>query len=187
MLGPGCLNSDEILFSIFLFSFNKHVGDGSSVFRWSGKELQRISCLQLLHLFLSGNTEAVLSHPANKGFSCPGKEKGLAGPQVSHQPPHLPSLWVVGRVCCGSPEVSWPSGWLSGGQSFNPYPHPNAAMEPQHTVCGPGSGKRRRGKGLGGEEKAAPHNPHMIPNSCYGLKLSSDLHFDLAIFLERFV
>lgn len=140
--------------------------DGSSVFRWSGKEVQRISCLQLLHLFLSGNTEAVLTHPANKGISCPGKEKGLAGPRVSPPNssllPQLSGVWAESVLGL----LGWPSGWLSGRQSFNPHPHPNAAMEPQHTVCGPGSGKRGRGKGLGDEEKAAPHDPHMIPHSC---------------------
>lgn len=165
------------------------MGDGSSVFRWSGREVQRISCLQLLHLFLSGNTEAVLSHPANKGISCPGKEKGLAGPWVSHQPLSLypPALWVVGRVCSGSPRGGLAFWVALRGIVFQPHPHPNAAMEPQHTVCGLGSGKRGRGKGLGSEEKAAPHDPRMIPNSCYGLKLSSDPHCDLAIPLERFV
>lgn len=84
------------VFYLFPFSFNKHVGDGSSVFRWSGKEVQRISCLQLLHLFLSGNTEAVLSHPANKGISCPGRIRAGWSPGVSPAPPspQLSGLWA---------------------------------------------------------------------------------------------
>lgn len=145
-------------------------------------------------LFAAATSVLVWEHggcpqsPCKQSHLLSRKDKGLAGPRVSHQPSPLPpALWVVGRVCSGSPGVGWPSGWLLGGQSFNPHPHPNAAMEPQHTVCGPGSGKRCRGKGLGGEEKATPHDPRMIPDSCYGLKLSSDPHCDFAIPLERFV
>lgn len=91
-----------------------------------------------------------------------GWSLGVSPPPPSSPPLQLSGVWAESVLGL----LGWPSGWLSGGQSFNPHPHPNAAMEPQHTVCGPGSGKRGRGKGLGGEEKATPHDPHMIPDSC---------------------
>lgn len=101
-------------------------------------------------------TKASLVQERRRGWLVP---RCLPPPSLSS-----PVLWVWAWSVLDL--LGWPSGWLSGGQSSNSHPHPKAVMEPQHTVCGPGSGKRGRGKGLGSEEKAAPYYPHMIPDIC---------------------
>lgn len=76
----------------FPFSFNKHVGNSSSGPRWSRKEVQLISCLQLLHLSPCLGKQRLSSVTfrkdfANKGISCPGKEKGMPWPPGISQSP----------------------------------------------------------------------------------------------------
>lgn len=63
----------------------------------------------------------------------------------------------------------------------------DVAMEPQHSVCGPGLGERDLGGGLAVRRRTLPGPTHGLPCSCRGLMLSSDLHCDLAVPLERFV
>lgn len=60
-------------------------------------------------------------------------------------------------------------------------------MEPQHSVGGPGLGERDLGWGLEVRRRPLPGPMHGLPCSCRGPMLSSNLHCDLTVPLERFV
>lgn len=54
-------------------------------------------------------------------------------------------------------------------------------------MCGPGLGERDLVVGLAVRRRPLPGPTHGLPCSCRGSMLSSDLHSDLVVLLERFV
>lgn len=131
----GCLSQGRILYP--LSPFNRYIGDTHPV----RKTISYLPCAAAISLLLELGT-VYYSRTLTSG-------RRTAHPWLGSAPEG--GLSASGRVCSGALGESW----VALCSLVFPLP-PNAALELQHTVCGPGSGKRRR-EGTGLQEVISVH------------------------------
>lgn len=140
--GP-CCSKDTVVAcpkveSSILFPFNRYIGDTHPV----RKTLSYLPCAAAISLLLELG-RVYYSRTLTSG-------RRTAHPWLGSAPEG--GLSASGRVCSGALGESW----VALCSLVFPLP-PNAALELQHTVCGPGSGKRGR-EGTGLQEVISVHS-----------------------------